>query len=162
MNKFIQISSLLFLSLIISACVPQPDVPQPEEVSIDNNITIQEQAANIGRIEVPEVSEIEEQENIPTNIAKKVEKKLLVKDSVYADAHKKQAIVENKNSDAFVKKPLFLAPLFTKVEIMQYETENGLWHEQQSVWLKVKKGEIVIKSNPSVLKRDIHKSVLNQ
>jgi hypothetical protein len=55
--------------------------------------------------------------------------------------------VHNKESDEIKAKPLYLEPLFAKVEIMAYQTENGLYHEQQSIWLKVKDGEIVLKSN---------------
>ena len=47
---------------------------------------------------------------------------------------------------------------------MPYETKEGIWHEQQSVWIKVKEGQIALKSNPNnadtVL--DQYKSILSK
>lgn len=76
-----------------------------------------------------------------------IEAEMLKNDALYASEKPKKAIIQNKASDEIRAKPLFLEPLFAKVEIMAYQTENGLYHEQQSIWLKVKEGEIVIKSN---------------
>ena len=133
--------SLLAL-LILSGCKTQPTPKKQDSlksnkeviISLDNNISVEETTM----------------------------KELLTKDPVYADKNKKTAIIENKNSDAFTKKPLFLEPIFTKVEIMPYETDNGLYHEQQSVWVKIRKEEIVIKSNPDAQNLfSTQKSVLN-
>lgn len=76
-----------------------------------------------------------------------IEEEMLKNDALYASEKSKKAIIHNKVSDEIRAKPLFLEPLFAKVEIMAYQTENGLYHEQQSIWLQVKEGEIVIKSN---------------
>ena len=78
---------------------------------------------------------------------KKIKEEMLKGNPVYAEKHKAEAIVASKKSDAIVQKPVYLEPLFAKVEIMPYQTSDGLYHEQQSVWLKVKQGEIVIKTN---------------
>lgn len=78
---------------------------------------------------------------------KSVETEMLESDPLYASEKIKKAIVQHKADDEIKTKPMYLEPLFAKVEIMAYQTENGLYHEQQSIWLKVKDGEIVIKSN---------------
>jgi hypothetical protein len=85
------------------------------------------------------------------------------KNPILANKKKKKALVITKKSDEIIRKPLFLEPLFTKVEIMPYVSKNGLYHEQQSIWLKVKKGEIVIKSNPNGFTTpDSYKTILDK
>ena len=89
---------------------------------------------------------------------------MLKEDADYMQKNPGHAIVENKNYDYPSNKPVFVEPIFAKVEFMPYETKEGIWHEQQSVWIKVKEGQIALKSNPNnadtVL--DQYKSILSK
>ncbi len=77
----------------------------------------------------------------------KTQQDMLRKNSVYRDKKIDEALVENKKSDEINTKPVFLEPLFSKVEIMPYQSSDGVYHEQQAIWIKVKDGEIVLKAN---------------
>ena len=94
---------------------------------------------------------------------KLIEEKMLKKDPVFAKKKEKKALIINKKSDEIVRKPLYLEPLFTRVEIMPYVTKDGLYHEQESIWVKIKDGEIVIKANKKgSTTTDSFKSILNK
>lgn len=91
-----------------------------------------------------------------------IESEMMTHNPQYAEKHIEQALVENKKDDEIDSKPMFLEPMFAKIEIMPYETKDGIYHEQQSVWIKVKNGEIVLKSNRSQSSVDTYKSVLSK
>lgn len=89
---------------------------------------------------------------------------MLKEDGDYMTKNPGHALVENKSYDYPSNRPVFVEPIFAKVELMPYETKEGIWHEQQSVWIKVKEGQIALKSNPNgydtVL--DQYKSILSK
>ena len=127
----IRVLILVVASILISGCNSTKPTPK---VKVDLEV----------------YNPVDMQDFIDTNTSadnRELEKKMLVKDASYASDKKTSALIENKKSDAFNSKPLFLEPLFVKIEIMPYETKNGIYHEQQAVWIKVKEGEIVMKSN---------------
>lgn len=88
------------------------------------------------------------QRYLETNQAKKGHEQMLKEDADYMKKNVGHSLIENKTPDFAFQKPVFKEPIFAKVEIMPYETKDGIWHEQQSVWIKVKSGEIALKSNP--------------
>jgi hypothetical protein len=98
------------------------------------------------------------------NEIKKSREEMLKEDADYMSKNLGHAIVENKNYDYPVSRPIYVEPIFAKIEFMPYETKEGIWHEQQSVWVKVKDGQIALKSNPNgtdtVL--DQYKSILSK
>lgn len=91
---------------------------------------------------------LETKYNDNNNELVKSRSKLLKNNADYMQNNIGHAIVENKDVDFPTAKPVFVEPIFAKVEIMPYETKDGIWHEQQSVWIKVKEGQIALKSNP--------------
>lgn len=88
------------------------------------------------------------QRYLETNQAKKGHEQMLKEAADYMKKNIGHSLIENKTPDFAFQKPVFKEPIFAKVEIMPYETKDGIWHEQQSVWIKVKSGEIALKSNP--------------
>lgn len=128
----IQISALMTTVLLMSGC--NNIAPSPEKkINIEQTKTIYSK---------------EESDLLQSlSLLKENNAKMLTQDAVYANHKQAAALIENKKSDVFSSKPLFLEPLFAKIEIMPYETKSGIYHEQQSVWVKVKEGEIVMKSN---------------
>lgn len=88
------------------------------------------------------------QKYLETNEAKKGHEQMLKEDADYMRNNIGHSLIENKTSDFSLQRPIFTEPIFAKVEIFPYETKDDIWHEQQSVWIKVKNGEIALKSNP--------------
>lgn len=99
---------------------------------------------------------------VEKNEVKITRDEMLKEDADYMAKNPGHAIVENKNYDYPSNKPVFVEPIFAKVEIMPYETKEGIWHEQQSVWIKVKEGQIALKSNPNGSVLDLYKSILSK
>jgi len=75
-----------------------------------------------------------------------IEKEMRI-NPVLSKKYEKEALIITKKPDEITKKPLYLEPIFAKVEVMPYVSKNGLYHSQQTIWVKVKEGDIVIKSN---------------
>lgn len=143
MNKKILLATSI--AFMLSACSNPQNVGLKNYDSLDHEIYTDSETMLLKR--VGELAEKKLEDINSTAYTHKIKKEMLRSDAVYAYDKQEEALIENKKSDEMVVKPLFLEPKFAKVEIMAYETENGLYHEQQSVWLKVKEGEIVMKSN---------------
>lgn len=137
MRKAILITATL--TLLVSGCASKQEVVVTPAQQLYSN----DELSVFNRL-----SKLDEKPKEPTATKyKEVQKEMLVSDPVYAKDNITSALIENKKNDEFETKPLFIEPLFTKVEIMPYETKGGIYHEQQSVWIKVKEGEIVMKIN---------------
>ena len=80
----------------------------------------------------------------------------------YITKNKSEAIIENKRDDKVTNKPVFLEPLMVKIEILPRKSNNGLWHEQESVWGTVVNGEIALKTNENTIKRDNIRTILER
>ena len=145
--KRINISLLLIISLLFSACATNNS---QNNVTLDSNY---KDKISYLKSKYSEKNEIKLSRN-----------EMLKEDADYMQKNPGHAIVENKNYDYPSNKPVFVEPIFAKVEFMPYETKEGIWHEQESVWIKVKDGQIALKSNPNdndtVL--DQYKSILGK
>jgi hypothetical protein len=145
--KKIQLSLLVAASLFLSACAQKSD-----ENSVNLDSTYKEKLSYL------------KNKYTEKNETKITRNEMLKEDADYMQKNPGHAIVENKNYDYPSNKPVFVEPIFAKVEFMPYETKEGIWHEQQSVWIKVKEGQIALKSNPNnadtVL--DQYKSILSK
>ncbi|MGD9718131.1 MAG: hypothetical protein AB7U24_02730 [Sulfurimonadaceae bacterium] len=157
MNKNIILSVVAILLMGLSGCANDPK-PIKQEVA-SSSIYTKEEVDKLARLK-----EMKSKPSTPIETQyKQVKAEMLVSNPQYAEDHITEAIIENKKNDEFSSKPLFQEPLFAKVEIMPYETADGIYHEQQSVWIKVKEGEIVIKSNePYNAVADSHKAILQK
>ena len=101
---------------------------------------------------------------VEKNEVKITRDEMLKEDADYMSKNPGHALVENKSYDYPSNKPVFVEPIFAKVELMPYETKEGIWHEQESVWIKVKEGQIALKSNPGQYDTvvDQYKSILSK
>ncbi len=124
----------------------------------NNNIIVSHNTDNV----MNRLKEITREKSNPHKTLDVIRSEMMTTNPQYAKKHIKQALVENKQSDEIHTKPMFLEPLFAKIEIMPYETKDGIYHEQESVWIKVKKGEIVLKTNTDISTVDDFKSVLSK
>jgi hypothetical protein len=144
--KKITYSILVAIPLLFNACANK----EQQTVSLDSNY--KEKLSYL------------KSKYVEKNEVKITKDEMLKEDADYMSKNPGHAIVENKNYDYPSNKPVFVEPIFAKVEIMPYETKDGIWHEQESVWIKVKEGQIALKSNPgqydTVL--DQYKSILSK
>lgn len=145
--KKITYSLLVTIPLLFTACVNKEE---QSNVNLDSNY--KEKLSYL------------KNKYVEKNEVKITKNEMLKEDADYMSKNPGHAIVENKNYDYPSNKPVFVEPIFAKVEFMPYETKEGIWHEQQSVWIKVKEGQIALKSNPNnadtVL--DQYKSILSK
>lgn len=153
--KKINILLLLTLPLLFSACSSKSN-----QVSIDSSSSTAVSSDSNYKDKINYLkSKFTEKDEI-----KKSREQMLKEDADYMEKNVGHAIVENKHYDFPSEKPVFVEPIFAKVEFMPYETKDNIWHEQQSVWIKVKDGQIALKSNPNgndtVL--DQYKSILSK
>jgi hypothetical protein len=74
--------------------------------------------------------------------ATQVKKNLLKNNALYAKKYKKEAIRENMRLPN--NAPLYIAPKFAKMTILPYTSDDGIYHDTQTVWIKVKKGEFAL------------------
>ena len=73
----------------------------------------------------------------------KAVKKVLLKTSPnYAKHHKKEAIKEVIRVKPNM--PVYQEPLFAEMYVMPYVSDNGIYHDVQKVYIKVKNGEWVL------------------
>ena len=145
--KKITYSLLVTIPLLFTACVNKEE---QSNVNLDSNY--KEKLSYL------------KNKYVGKNEAKITKNEMLKEDADYMSKNPGHAIVENKNYDYPSNKPVFVEPIFAKVELMPYETKEGIWHEQQSVWIKVKDGQIALKSNPNEYNTvlDQYKSILSK
>jgi Type IV conjugative transfer system lipoprotein (TraV). len=157
MNKNIIFSVSAILLATLTGCASDPKPVAKEKAP--SSIYTKEEADKLARLK-----DMGSKPKTPIESQyKQVKAEMLISNPQYAEDHITEAIIENKKNDEFSSKPLFQEPLFAKVEIMPYETVDGIYHEQQSVWIKVKEGEIIIKSNePYNAVVDSHKAILQK
>ncbi len=77
----------------------------------------------------------------PINI-KEVNKILLKTSPLYAKKYKKEALKENMRLTP--NTPLYRPPLFAQMIVYPYVSDDGIYHDTQLVWIKVKDGEFVL------------------
>ena len=123
--KKITYSLLVTIPLLFTACVNKEE---QSNVNLDSNY--KEKLSYL------------KNKYVEKNEVKITKNEMLKEDADYMSKNPGHAIVENKNYDYPSNKPVFVEPIFAKVELMPYETKEGIWHEQQSVWIKVKDGQI--------------------
>ena len=72
----------------------------------------------------------------------KVKKVLLKTSPNYAKYHKKEAVKEVIRVKPNM--PVYQEPLFAEMYVMPYVSNNGIYHDVQKVYIKVKNGEWVL------------------
>ncbi len=81
--------------------------------------------------------------NKPLNITE-VNKILLKTNSLYAKKYKKEALKEKINLTP--NTPLYRPPLFAEMIVFPY-VSDGIYHDTQKIWIKIKNGEFVLNQN---------------
>ena len=79
--------------------------------------------------------------NKPVNV-KEVKKSLLKNNALFAKKHKKEAMKEKVRLKS--NAPLYIPPRFAKMVVLPYVSDDGIYHDTQTVWVKIKDGEFVL------------------
>lgn len=97
-------------------------------------------------VELPKQSEELKQKIITKNIeVDKYKKEMLKNNENYSEKHLKQSLYENyKTND---EKPLYKNPEFAVITIFPYVSDDGIYHEYERVWVKIKDGNFILKQN---------------
>ena len=136
--KKLNLLMLMLIALFFNACSVKNPFSNP---FVDTN-------TSINKTNYKDKMKYLKQKYLETNEIKKGHAQMLKEDADYMKKNVGHSLIENKAPDFISQKPVFTEPIFAKVEFMPYETKDGIWHEQQSVWIKVESGEIALKSNP--------------
>jgi hypothetical protein len=133
------LNKLLFLSIsfFLIGCNQQPQ-PKPKPIKI-NSVIKNFVEKNV--TDVNSTNKIAKYLDKPVNV--KAVKKVLLKTSPnYAKHHKKEAIKEVIRVKPNM--PVYQEPLFAEMYVMPYVSDNGIYHDVQKVYIKVKNGEWVL------------------
>jgi len=82
--------------------------------------------------------------NKPVDV-KEVKKVLLKTNPIYAEKNKRVAVKENFRLSPNM--PLYRPPRFAEMYVMPYVSSDGIYHDTQKVWIKIKDGEFVLNTN---------------
>lgn len=128
--------------IALSGCTQQPEPVKNDDVYLRLKSIIGDSSDESTMAKIKKFTEVNHH---TTN--EDVQSQMLIDDADYINANKQRALIENKKRDISLTRPTYLEPLFSKVEIFPYSTKDGIYHEQQSVWIKIKDGEIALKTN---------------
>jgi hypothetical protein len=129
-----------------NAAQPQPDTltkVKQKEVKKDTNknLTIIKSFVKNDKNKTNKTEKIAAYSNKVIDV-KQVKKNLLKNNALFAKKHKKEAIKENMKLPN--NSPLYIAPKFAKMTILPYTSDDGIYHDIQTVWIKVKEGEFAL------------------
>jgi len=156
MSKYIKTISLSVMSVFIVGCsnatVSTPTIQkQIDTNATDNSNLIIEQIRTLSSFKKNDdltIERIKKYTKIDHRLDENdISEQMLIDNPDYIKSNTQKALIANKKLDISLTKPAYLEPIFSKVEILPYTAENGLYFEQQSVWLKVVDGEIALKTN---------------
>jgi len=149
MNKFILSITGTLLFIGCAANNPQPHTQtQMKNHKNDKNIQVIQNYVQNKKVTQP-IKKIAKYVDKPVDI-KQVEKKLLKISSYYANKHKKEAIKETIKLQSNM--PLYRKPLFAEMYVMPYVSNDGIYHDTQKVFIKIKKGKFVLNTKSSKYK----------
>lgn len=91
------------------------------------------------------------------NEVKQIQQDLLKNNENYSKANQKQSLEVNFKSND--EKPLYVNPKFAVVTIFPYVSDEGIYHEYERVWIKIKDGEFALeqKSTKKAMKNNVKK-----
>jgi len=142
MKKNIKIIIAGLIGFVITGCASNQPQPKTQPV-------VKTQTQEIKKIEAfvknsktkSSIKKIAVFDNKPLNI-REVNKILLKTNALYAEKYKKEALKENMRLAP--NAPLYRPPLFAEMIVYPYVSDDGIYHDTQVVWIKVKNGEFVL------------------
>jgi len=99
-----------------------------------------------GTKEINKTKKIALYNNKPVD-TKEVKEILLKNNALFAKKHKKEALKEKIRLKS--NAPLYIPPRFAKMIVFPYVSDDGIYHDTQVVWVKVKDGEFVLNQGNS-------------
>ena len=127
------------------AVTPAPKVQTKKEVQNDNkNLKLIQEFVKNGKSERASgesVKKIAKFDDKPVD-TKEVKKVLLKTNPLFASKYKKEALKEKV--PVVPNTPLYRPPLFAEMIVFPYVSDDGIYHDTQKVWIKIKDGEFVL------------------
>lgn len=117
---------------------PKPNIPKPEPKQTNNLKIIKSFVKNKNNNNIEKIAKFDDK---ITDI-KQAKKILLKNNPLFAKKYKKAALKEK--IPLKVNAPLYIPPRFAKMIVFPYVSNNGIYHDTEIVWVKIKKGQFVL------------------
>ena len=140
MKKWIAFGLIGFL--VGCANQPQPNIPKPQPKQVnDKNLKVIQAFVKNDKNNSKNINTIAKYDNKITD-SKEAKKILLKTNPLFAKKYKKAALKEKV--PLAPNAPLYIPPRFAKMIVFPYVSDNGIYHDTQVVWIKVKNGQFVL------------------
>ena len=140
-----QLVLLLGIGMFFVGCNNQPQIKALPKTKDEKIIKDFVKDFNVSK----PIKQIAKHLDKPINV-KEVKKQLLQKSVYYAEKHKKEAIKETIRLQPNI--PLYQKPIFAEMYVMPYVSNDGIYHDTQKVFIKIKKGKFVLNTKSSKYK----------
>ena len=156
MKKVITLGVIaLFAGCAANQPTPQPK-PQPKPLHTDKNLkVIQAFVKNSNSYKNNSYGNIKKIARYDDKVVDVKEAKniLLKTNPLFAKKYKKAALQEKV--PLAPNAPLYIPPRFAEMIVFPYVSKDGIYHDTQVVWVKIKNGEFVLNQKPNKVKEKI-------
>ncbi len=130
-----------FLVGCASTNQPKPNVPKPKQKTNDKNLKVIQAFVKTDKNNSKNINIIAKYSDKITD-SKEAKKILLKTNPLFAKKYKKEALKEKV--PLAPNAPLYIPPRFAKMIVFPYVSNDGIYHDTQVVWIKVKDGQFVV------------------
>jgi len=137
-----KIIAISLVAIVFSGCATTNNTLQPKVVKKAKSKDLKKIEEFVkGTKEINKTKKIALYNDKPVD-TKEVKKILLKNNALFAKKHKKEALKEKIRLKS--NAPLYIPPRFAKMIVFPYVSDDGIYHDTQVVWVKVKDGEFVL------------------
>jgi len=137
---------MIGMGILFLGCNNQPQLKTTKPTKEEKIISSFVKDFNISK----PVKKIAKELDKPIN-TKEVKKTLLKTSPYYAKFHQKEALQEHIRVNPVI--PLYKEPLFAEMYVMPYVSNNGIYHDTQKIFIKIKDGEWVLNTDNKKYKK---------
>jgi len=129
------------MGAFLAGCATNQPQPKPQPQKADKNLAIIKNFVKNTKSNQNNIKTIARYDDKITDIneAKKI---LLKTNPLFAKKYKKAALKEKV--PLAPNAPLYIPPRFAKMIVFPYVSDDGIYHDTQVVWIKVKNGQFVL------------------
>ena len=120
---------------------PQPNIPKPQPKQTDKNLKVIQAFVKNDKNNSKNIKKIAKFDDKVVDV-KEAKKILLKTNPLFAKKYKKAALKEK--IPLAVNAPLYIPPRFAKMIVFPYVSDDGIYHDTQVVWIKIKNGQFVL------------------
>jgi hypothetical protein len=131
----------IITGFFIGCANTQPTIQKPKQAqNNDKNLKVIENFVKDSKSS-DNIKKIAKYDDKVTDV-KQAKKVLLKTNPLYAKVHKKEALKENMRLEN--NAPLYIPPRFAEMIVFPYTSDDGIYHDTQIVWVKIKDGQFVL------------------